>query len=208
MKTIGTLLKDARAKKRYSLAKVEAETKIKQNFIAAIEKESWEALPDYPVVVGFVKNIAAFLGLSEKQTVALLRRDYPPQNLRINPKPDVSKEFRWSPKMTFFVGIAIVIVVVLGYLGFQYIKFISPPRLDVFEPRQDQTVKVDSVKVSGQTDPDAVVKANNQPILVEDNGAFSADINIFEGTSEMVIKATSRSGKETVVRRMIKVELP
>jgi cytoskeletal protein RodZ len=207
MKTIGKLLKDARAKKRYSLAKVEEHTKIKQDFIRAIESQDWKDLPDYTVVVGFVKNIAGFLGVSQKQATALLRRDYPPQKLTINPKPDVSKEFRWSPRLTFVVGVAMVIIVVLGYLGFQYIGFVSPPRLEVFEPREGQVVKVDSIKVSGQTNPDAVVKANNQPILVNEDGAFSADINIFEGTSEIVIKATSRSGKETTVHRNIKAEL-
>jgi len=207
MKTIGELVKDTRAKKRYSLAKVEDAIKIKREFIEAIEKQDWKALPEYPVVVGFVKNIAQYLGINRNQAVALLRRDYPPQKLSINPKPDVSKGFTWSPKLTFLVGVATIVILVLGYLAFQYSNFIGPPTLEVIEPKEGQVVENRSIKVSGKTDSDVVVKANNQPILVNDEGAFAAEVQIFEGTTEIVIKATSRSGKETIIHRKINVRL-
>ena len=207
MKTIGSLLKDARVKKRFSLARLEAETKIKKDFLKAVEEENWQALPDYSVVVGFVKNIANYLGLKERSAVALLRRDYPPQKLSINPKPDVSKQFVWSPKLTFLVGVGIVIAVILGYLGFQYAGFISPPPLSVTQPQEGQVVGSASVIVSGKTNPEATVKANNQLILVNEDGSFTTEVEIFKGTSEIVITATSRSGKETVIRRNIKPEL-
>ncbi|MCJ7805353.1 helix-turn-helix domain-containing protein [Patescibacteria group bacterium] len=207
MKTIGEAIKNARSKKRYSLAKVEDETKIKKEFVEAIENEKWEQLPEYPVLVGFVKNLSRFLGLEERSTVALLRRDYPPKKLSINPKPDVSSKFSWSPKLTFFVGIAVVLVAIFGYLAFQYYKFITPPRLSVNEPQQNEVVKVRDFKVFGTTDPDATVRVNNQPALVNDDGSFTVDIAIYEGTNEIVISATSRSGKTTTIHRNIKPEL-
>lgn len=207
MKTIGEILKEARNRKRYSLAKVEGETKIKKEFIEAIEKENWEVLPDFTVVVGFVKNIARYLGVSARKAVALLRRDYPPKTLSINPKPDVANKFTWSPRLTFIVGVGIILVVILGYLGFQYAKFVSPPRVEVYEPKDGQVVTTNSVTVAGKTDPDATLKANNEPILVGEDGKFQADIQIFAGTTEIVIKATSRSGKEMVIHRKIKPEL-
>ena len=207
MKTIGSLLKDARVKKRFSLARLEAETKIKKDFIKAVEEENWQVLPDYSVVVGFVKNIANYLGLKERSAVALLRRDYPPQKLSINPKPDVSKQFVWSPKLTFLVGVGIVIAVILGYLGFQYTGFISPPALTLNQPQEGQVVGNPKVIVSGKTNPEATVKANNQLILVNEDGSFTAEVEIFKGTLEIVVTSTSRSGKETVVRRNIKPEL-
>lgn len=207
MKTIGEALKNARSKKRCSLAKLETETKIKKEFIEAIEKEDWGKLPEYPVLIGFVKNLTGFLGLDEKGTVALLRRDYPPKKLSINPKPDVSDKFSWSPRLTFFVGIGIVLVLIFGYLAFQYYKFITPPHLVVNEPQQQEVITVRDFKVFGETDPDATVTVNNQPALVNEDGSFSVDIAIYEGTNEIVIRATSRSGKNTVIQRKIKPEL-
>jgi cytoskeletal protein RodZ len=207
MNTIGSLLKDARVKKRFSLARLESETKIKKDFIKALEEENWKELPDYPVVIGFVKNITAYLGVGERSAVALLRRDYPPQKLSINPKPDVSKQFIWSPRLTFLVGVGIVVALILGYLGFQYAGFISPPPLSVEQPQENQTVSSPNLVVSGKTNPEATVKANNQPILVNQDGSFSAEVEVFKGTSEIVVIATSRSGKETTIRRNIKPEL-
>lgn len=207
MRTIGEVLKGARSKKRYSLAKVEAETKIKRQFIEDIEKEKWQSLPEYPVLVGFVKNLSNFLGLDERSTVALLRRDYPPKKLSINPKPDVANKFVWNPRLTFFVGIGVVLIVILGYLAFQYYKFVTPPNLTVNEPRESEVIKVRNFKVFGKTDPDATVKVNNQPALVNEDGSFMVEIAIYEGTNEIVVSATSRSGKTTIIRRNIKPEL-
>lgn len=207
MKTIGGAIKEARTRKKYSLSKLEEVTKIKKDFISALEKEDWGSLPEFPVLSGFVKSIAGALGASEKSLLALLRRDYPPQALSINPKPDVGEKFVWSPKLTFAVGVGIIMVLVLGYLGIQYKKFISPPSLNVFTPEEEQVVKERRVKVTGKTDGDAIVKINNQPVLLDSEGNFEAEIEIFEGTNEIVVKAQSRAGKETVVRRKIIPEL-
>ena len=207
MKTIGKLLKEARVRRRYSLDKVERETKIKKEFVDAIEKENWKVLPEYPVVVGFVKNLASSLKINESQAMAFLRRDYPPQKLSINPKPDVSKEFVWSPKLTFLVGVGAVLAVILGYLVFQYVRFVSPPELIVNEPTEGQVIDSRFLTVAGKTDTDATIRVNNQPVLINENGEFTTEIEISETTGEIEVKATSRSGKETVIRRNIKPEL-
>lgn len=200
-------MKEARAKKRYSQEKIAKETKIKKEFISSIERENWELLPEFPVVVGFVKQISKFLKVDERQAVAFLRRDYPPKVLPVNPKPDVSKKFRWRPRTTFIVGITIVIMMVLGYLGFQYSRFISPPKLVVDHPQEEEVVKERILIVSGKTDLDATIRINNQPVLVDEDGDFETEIEIFEGTEEIIVKAVSRSGKDTIIRRKIKPEL-
>ena len=58
MLSIGELLKQGRLKKKISLVKLEEKTKIKKEFISAIEREEWANLPDYPTVLGFVKTLA------------------------------------------------------------------------------------------------------------------------------------------------------
>ncbi|MCX6705721.1 MAG: helix-turn-helix domain-containing protein [Candidatus Woesebacteria bacterium] len=203
MKTVGDILKLARIKKRYSLKKVERETKIKKEFIEAIEGGNWKALPDLPVVSGFVKNLASFLEIDVKMVHATLKRDYPPRGLLINPKPDVGGKFTWTPKYSFLLGIVIIIVMLLGYLGFQFIKFNSPPALEVTSPQENFIATSNKVDVSGKTDPDATVKINNQLVLVGSDGAFNGQVEIFEGTKEIVITATNRSKKETTIVRKI-----
>lgn len=205
MKTVGKVIKDARLAKRYSVIKMENLTRIKKDFIEAIEEENWNALPPFPTVLGFVKSLSAPLDLSEKSTVAILKRDYPPKKVNINPKPDVTNKFVWSPKLTFIVGISFAILIILSYLGFQYFKFISPPYLAVTSPRSGQVVTSSTVLVSGSTDSDAKVVVNNQPIVVGDDGSFSVDLSVVKSTTEIKIVATSRSGKTTTVSRTISV---
>lgn len=207
MKTIGKLLHETRVEKRYSLGTVAQKTRIRREFIGAIEKENWGALPEFPVVVGFVKSISGSLGISTRQAVALLRRDYPPKPLPINPKPDVGNKFSWSPKLTTLVGVGAVLVLILGYLGFQYVKFISPPSLEVDAPKENQVITSRNLDVVGKTDSDATITVNNQQALVGDDGKFQTQVSIFEGTTDVVIKATSRSGKETIIKRKIVPEL-
>ncbi len=207
MRSVGDILKSARLKKDYSLKKIEKETKIKKEFIEAIENGEWGKLPEFAVVSGFVKNLSSFLGVDVKTACATLKRDYLPQKLSINPKPDVGGKFVWTPKYTFVAGIMIVILSLLGYLGFQFFKFNSPPQLEIVRPTEGFVATSNVVDVSGKTDPDATIKINNQLILINDDGTFFGQVEIFEGTGEIVVTAINRSNKETTIVRKITPKL-
>lgn len=207
MTSVGSLLKKARLKKKLSREGLARATKIKIEFIEAVETETWQFLPEFPVVYGFVRNLASFLKIDEKHALALLKRDYPPKVLPISPKPEIAQKFVWGPKATFLTGVVLVSLMIFGYLGFQYFKFTSPPPLSLEIPVENQETSERSLKVKGATDPEVVVRVNNQPALVKENGEFETEIEIFEGTTEVEVKAVSRSGKETVVIRRIKVDL-
>lgn len=207
MKTVGYVLKTARMSKDLSLGRIESAIKIKKEFIEALEKEDWDNLPEFPVVSGFVKNYADFLGCDKNATLALLRRDYPPKKLFINPKPDVEKKFSINPKITFITGIALVILSTIVYLSIQYSKYMSPPELTLVEPAEGQIVNQRKLTVLGKTEKDATVIVNNQPVLVDEEGNFALQINIISDTKEIVVSAKSRAGKETVIRRNINPEL-
>ncbi|MBN1168360.1 helix-turn-helix domain-containing protein [Candidatus Woesebacteria bacterium] len=207
MITIGEYLKRERRKNDFSLNELSKKTKIRATYIEHIEKESWEKLPEFPVVQGFVKSISTHLKLDEKQSMALLRRDYPPKKLMINPKPDVSDKIKWNPKLAFTVGVIGVVILVFGYLFYQYLNFTAPPQLILEKPKEDEKVLISQIAVQGKTDPEATIKVNNQPILVEKDGSFLGEIEVYEGTEEIVVVARSRAGKEEIITRKINVEL-
>ena len=206
MNTVGQILKEARLNQSVSLSDLEKTTKIKKDFIIKIENEDWEHLPEFPVVSGFVKNIANALDLSVDNVNAILRRDYPPKKLRINPKPDISSKFTWSPKLTFAIGVSFLVLIVLGYLGIQYRKFSTPPDLMISSPKQNEITTQNKIKVSGKTTTDAIVTVNNQPITLDQDGAFITEIEITKETKNLVFKAISRSGKVTEKNVSIAVE--
>lgn len=206
MKTIGQLLKDARESKYISLNRLEDVTKIKSSFIQSIENEKWDQLPTFPTVLGFVKSLGGALDMDEKLVVAILKRDYPPKKLKINPSPDIASKFVWNPKISFFIGVFVVFLFIVGYLVFQYVRFISPPNLNVDSPKSEQIVAGNSVLVFGSTDIDSKVTVNNQPVVVDEDGKFSIALGVSTETKEVNIRAVSRSGKTTEVTRKITVQ--
>lgn len=206
MKTVGEVIKEVRMKKGLSRAHLGSLTKIKKDFIRAIEEENWGSLPEYPVVSGFVGSLAGALDMEKDQVMALLRRDYPPKTIKLNPNPDVGSKFVWTPRLTFILGVVIILVVALGYLGFQYFKFITPPVLEVGIPEENAIITKSPTEVGGKTTFGSVVEVNNQPVIISENGDFTTEIEVSEETQEIVVKATSRSGKETTLIRKIKVE--
>lgn len=206
MNKIGDILKDTRVKKDISLNKLSGLTKIKPEFLQRIENNDWENLPEYPVVSGFVKNIATYLDLPVDNTIAILRRDYIPKKLTINPKPDLDTKFVWSPKVTFFSAIVLLVIMVIGYLSFEYLKFIKPPSLTVEAPSENQVIVSSKVKVKGKTTTDVLLTANNQPIILDPDGLFDSEIDVVKGTESITFVAISRTGKRTEVNRKIKTD--
>lgn len=204
MRTIGSLIQEARQRENYSHKVLERKTKIKESFIKAIEQEEWSKLPEYPVVVGFVKNISSALGIDRQVALALLRRDYPPRSLPINPKPDVFRSFSWSPKFTLAIAVSFFALIIFYYLFSQYRQFNSPPSLTLSRPTEGEMVDNEFI-VSGITAPEATITVNNQPILVGEDGSFVVEMVVSDDETEVIVVAKSRSGKETSVRRKIEV---
>lgn len=203
MKTFGQVIKEVRKNHGLTLTDLERETKIKRNFLEALEKQKWDKLPNYPVVAGFVRSIGHVLDVDDNKLIAFLRRDYPPKALPINPKPDIKEKFTWGPKLTFALGVLAVVLIVSGYLTYQYVEFVNPPKLTIDNPRESIVIEKAMVYVSGSTAADATVKVNNQPLVVDEEGKFEGTIDITPETGEIVVTARSRAGKETTVRRKI-----
>lgn len=73
MEEIGLKLREAREAQDLSLTEVEAKTRIRQRFLAAMEAEDWDALPGEVTALGFLRKYATFLGLDPDQAVASYR---------------------------------------------------------------------------------------------------------------------------------------
>lgn len=200
MKTVGTILKEAREAKDVSLDEIAQTTKIKEKFLTALEENNWSILPNFSITRGFTKAYADSVGVDSELALALLRRDFP----YIADKPANKIESLLdsrpilTPRATFFAIVALALILVLAYLVRQYIIFSTPPSLET-----DLTVEGEKVVVSGKTIPSATVQVNRQPVLVDDEGNFSLTLKKDELGSVIEIKAISRTGKETIVKKPV-----
>lgn len=69
---LGQWLRSAREAKNLSLVQVEAATRIRQKYLAALESGDWEELPGDVAGRGFLRNYVTFLGLDPQDAFARL----------------------------------------------------------------------------------------------------------------------------------------
>ncbi|MBI2590925.1 MAG: helix-turn-helix domain-containing protein [Candidatus Blackburnbacteria bacterium] len=199
MRTVGSLLKNAREEKGLGLSCVAQTTKIKEKFLIALEESYWAALPNLPIAAGFVKSYAQNVGVDTNLALALLRRDFTSVSVSEfkSQEMPVSGRFVWTPKATVAASFLGTLLLVGGYLFRQYYLFVAPPSLSVETKPQGERFLI-----SGKTLPSATVEVNKRPVLLEKDGAFSIVIDREEVGNKIEVKAVSRSGKSTIVEKV------
>ncbi len=206
MKTAGDLLKEKRLVKELSLQDVVTKTKIKIEYLDAIENSNFSALPSSTFAKGFLRNYASFLYLNPDTIVAMFRRDFTE-----NKEGEIIPRGLLTPlggKPKFFtVGLiltGVATLAFLGFLGFQLIAWWSLPKLKLLQPRQGDTYG-EKVTFKGVTSQDSTVKINDQQVIVDSNGRFTLDLIFPSGTHSVIIETTNRQGKSTSLNRTFTV---
>jgi cytoskeletal protein RodZ len=208
MKTVGTILKEARLARGISLEEVEVGTKIRARFLDAIERDDFRVLPSLAYAKGFVKNYSEFLGLASADVMAFFRRQtQDPSKASLLPKgvsaPLNATGIHLTPTRFIALLLAALVSIFLLYFGFQYRSFIAPPPLAVEAPADQFITSQKRIDVVGQTHPDATITVNGRSVLVRSDGKFFEQVAIEAGVNTITIVATSRLGKTTTVVREV-----
>lgn len=206
MRSFGLTLKEERERHRLSVSQLAGETKIKKSYLLAMEGNNWQALPEYPIVVGFVRLIASQLGVKQNNLVALLRRDYPPSNMLEKTTPPREVFYKGiTPRLWGLVLGAIFLLLGTGYLLFQYANYNRNPKLVVVTPGENISASLGTkIEIQGRTDPDASVFFNNQALYIDQEGVFKTQYTVSESTV-LIFSAVSRAGKKTEITRQVTV---
>lgn len=206
---LGQRLYEERVKKGFSLEEVSRATKIRSNFLHAIEKGEYGQLPSTAYAKGFVRNYAEFLGLPKKDMLALFRREFDEEQVfKVLPEGMARKEefpLRGIRLQQAIIVSIVSLFLIVTYLFFQYrFAFINPP-LDVTSPKEGAVFSKPEIPVVGKTDSNATVSVNGQGVTVDTKGNFEKTIDVFSGKTTITISAVNRFGKETVLQRHIEV---
>lgn len=206
MKHISDILKEERIKKSLSIEDVVNATKIRKSFIVAIEDGRLGSLPSESYALGFVKNYASFLGIPESRAAALFRREYDSAKMESTPKfrraisQSKDRFSLKSPKTLLILG---VLLIIFGYIVYQFSFLIIGPKLEVKSPLQGSIVSENIVVVSGKTEPSANVLVNGEDVYVDLSGAFKKTLYLKTNQEHIEIVAKNRYGKET--KRQVEV---
>ncbi len=207
---VGQKLREERLKKELTLSYISKETKIKEQFLLAIEKGEYHKLPSSAYAAGFVRNYAQYLGLPQKEMFALFRREFDEEKIyKVLPEGLSKKEsFSSYPvriRQTIFF-VVFILLLLSGYILFQYRYSIFNPSLSITTPSENSVLHSKTVIVSGETDPNAAVYINNEPVLVDHLGFFKKQIDLFEGAATIQIYAINRFSKKTAIERHVTIK--
>ena len=199
MRTVSEILRQRREEKDLNLDSVSRETKIKREFLEAIEEGRFQSLPSESHALGFAKIYAKYLGINAQTIVPLFRREYKSYHVPIVP------EFRKTQNKfnkKFFLNsrgflLLTVVLIILAYIFIQYNSIIFPPYLSVTKPRQGQEIVGNAVEIEGKTNPYATILIDGDEAYVALSGDFKKSIFVFSGEKKIEVVAKNRFGKES-----------
>lgn len=212
MKTVGEILKTRRNESQLSLEAVEEEIRIRKKFLEAIENDDWQRLPSLTYARGFIKNYSEWLGLDTAYILSIFRRQMAisekqkvvPAGLA-NPLNEPFLRITPARIITFFT--LILLLVFFFWLFGQYQGMIFAPKISLKKPVENEIIRSDKVILFGQTDNNATLTLNGQPLDLT-NGKFTKEISVSPGTVVLTLEATNKFGKKQELQRTVRVEAP
>ncbi|PIR94712.1 hypothetical protein COT95_02735 [Candidatus Falkowbacteria bacterium CG10_big_fil_rev_8_21_14_0_10_37_6] len=209
---MGEMLQLRRREKDITLERSAKATKIKLDYLRALENGEYDKLPNGIYGKSFLKEYCLFLGLKYKHLLPLYERE---QSIIIDgadPKKIFSRRraqrryFFLLPKLWRSIILVLVVFAGLFYLGYRIKAIVAPPEMEIFFPPQNYSTNENLIQVSGNIEKDALLFINDSVIITQENGDFLENINLKKGINIIIIKAQKKYGKDLVVIRQILVE--
>ena len=217
--SVGDLLHAAREKKGVDLYRAERDTKIRARHLSALEDGDYGELPGAVYTKGFLRNYALYLGLDPAEILDRWHDEQDPGQRTASaamvapPQPltDPRGGFTFTPSLVVAAALGLIVVLFLGYVGMQLLRFSQVPELSldgasVIQVAQDQT----SVPLSGSSPVHATVKALDaagtmvQSTDAGNDGRWSLVLPVQKGSNEFTLTARDpETGRESPSRQVI-----
>lgn len=129
---IGSTLREARERQGLSLARAEADTRIRARWLKLLEEERFDLLPERVYAIGFLRTYARYLGLEEQRFVDELSSRLEPAKepeVVLVPQAGASRRRPAGAWVLVLAAVGAVAVVLVGLIGLDGKKHpaASPP---------------------------------------------------------------------------------
>lgn len=203
--SLGDRLLAARERKGVDLYRAERDTKIRARYLGALERGEYRELPGSVYTKGFLRNYAQYLGLDPDEILLQWRRekgegkvDTSPSIVLPRPLTAPRQGLTFSPAIVVAALMTVVLLVFIGYLAVQLLRFAKPPSIAVSDPDSAVTdVSEASVEYTfrGTTIPHGTVtitdSAGHQLQATADSiGVWSEVVPLRRGRNDFKIAAT------------------
>jgi cytoskeleton protein RodZ len=124
---IGPALRKARLLRGKSIAEASRETRIRAEYLQALERERFDALLGDVYVRGMLRSYSSYLGLDPTKVVTVYNQhfggprpllpDPTPAPIRSPRHPHIPQLVRHHPSWTFLIGVALLLLAIFGAVG-------------------------------------------------------------------------------------------
>ena len=221
---LGEQLLAARERKGVDLYRAERDTKIRVRYLAALERGDYNELPGMVYTKGFLRNYALYLGLNPDEVLDQYRDEYgaarASEPVAIVPRAleAPSGGLTFSRGVVVAVVLSLVVLVFLGYVAYQLMRFTQPPSLAITQPADRVTTMdstADQTVLAGTSSAGTTITiqgTGQQPyrVTTDSSGHWQKDVPLTKGQNQFSITATDPStGKDSVpVTLIITVPIP
>jgi cytoskeletal protein RodZ len=129
----------AREARGVDILRAERETKIRRQYLSAMERGAWDELPGGVYARGFLRNYAIYLGLDPAEVIDAWTRErgeVPPEPAIVVPQPIQAprRGLVLGPGLIVAALVSLAALGIIAYIGFQLLRFSEPPPVAVTDP--------------------------------------------------------------------------
>jgi cytoskeletal protein RodZ len=215
-RSIGKKLKDQRYSLELSLADVSRSTKIRTEYLEALESDDFTKFDSHVYAKGFIRNYALFLKLDPAPLIALYRRDFENINNKRNlnhekanvkdEKKDKAEVKITKQKIAYVVVSVIFIFFIVTLFVFLQNTF-KPPKLVLTNPEVNNEpykfleTESKSIRIEGQTEAGTLIKINEEPVAIKPGFTFLSDFLPLTSDNNIIeVEAISQLGIKTTIQ--------
>lgn len=209
-KSLGQRIKSRREELKITIDKVSTELKIRPEFIKAIENDNLSLFKSEVYARGFIKNYCKFLDIDTKILDAIYRRDVSivnfDKNRTGNKHINTNEVFITKNKINLLIIFSFIVLTSIFVLNLIN-KTFKPPALELFNPinvsaggNYQQEVFSNTIKISGKTEANTVIKINGVVVPVKADYSFESNLlPVTEENNKYVVEAISNVGSQTKI---------
>ena len=219
---VGDRLVAAREAKGVDLLRAERETKIRRQYLAALERSAWDELPAEVYARGFLRNYSIYLGLDPDEILGTWSRErgeVPLEPAIVVPRPIQAprRGIVLGPGILIAALVSLAAIAIASYIGFQLLRFAEPPPLAVTDPPRvvmEVAEGTTSYTLRGTTiaNGEVTIQApgrEDRRVLAGGDGAWRTVVDLRRGENRFVVSAVDLStGKEAESPVRIVITVP
>lgn len=203
-KPLKEIIAEGMASQGWSVKKLAESSNIPERYLHLLLEGDLKKLPPAPYVRGYLGKIAQLLELDKNDLWQTYKDEIdgnisgPSDRLPVN-----RFAIRTFNKKILISGI--ILLLLIGYFGFNLDKLIGLPSLTVNSPKETTVISLEPVFViRGKTDTSNKLTINGEQTYLDENGIFAKELTLQEGLNSFEIIAKKFLGGEiSVIKKII-----